>query len=256
MKNTKSKEGIKEYLGFDIPLEIYESVASTNLVAATRIGEGAAEWHTVVALSQSEGQGRLGRSFFSPHGTGLYMSTILYPDKEQTELITGCAAVCVCEAMEALGFAPGIKWVNDIIIDNKKVCGILAKGIHKGEKSAVILGIGINLFKPEGGFPEEISEIATYLFEKEEKGVFEKLLGEIIRGFKKRYEAAGRDDSLAQYRKRCITAGREVSVFPAGREGDSRKAHAISVDEGYHLTVEYEDGERESLLSGEVSVRI
>ena len=166
----------------NINTEFLECVGSTNTVARQRIDEGADEWYTVVAHSQSSGEGRLGRSFFSPDKTGLYMSTVLYPEFDCIEYITGGAAVAVCRSLEELGFAPRIKWVNDIFVDGKKVCGILAKAIHRQDGVAVILGIGVNVYKPQGGFPEDIRDTAGYLFENETKGERQRLF-ESITGF-------------------------------------------------------------------------
>ena len=124
----------------------------------------------LVAESQTAGRGRLGRSFHSPVGTGLYMSILLRPtfSAERALFITTAAAVAVCRAIEQeTGLKPQIKWVNDIYLHEKKICGILTESSinfeTKGLKWAV-LGIGLNLSEPEGGFPEEIRSVAGALF--------------------------------------------------------------------------------------------
>ena len=256
MKNLLTVEGLKKRLSADIDIEIFESVDSTNNIAKERIAKGCRPWHTVAALSQTEGQGRLGRSFFSPMGSGLYFSTVLYPESFDIELITGAAAVAVCEALErGFGLSPKIKWVNDILIDEKKVCGILAKGLHMGEKSAVVLGIGLNLFPPEGGFPEDIKERAGYLFSEETEGLREKLLAAILERLICRIGYRN-TETADEYRKRCVTIGKEIDVIPADRAKKTRSGRALDREERFRLLVEYENGEREVLSSGEVSVRI
>ncbi len=258
MKSDLSYESLKERLPdiLDIDIEVYDTVCSTNTVAAQRISEGCRQWHTVVALSQTGGQGRLGRSFFSPSGTGLYMSTVLFPGVEKIGLITGAAAVAVCEALEEYGISPKIKWVNDIIVEKKKVCGILAKGIHTEKGSAVILGIGINVYPPEAGFPQDISDIAGYLFKERKNDLIGDLFVKIIERLKARIEKAGYDNAPEEYRKRCLTVGRAVRVIPAGKPECCREAMALFVDDNFHITVKYENGDEETLSSGEVSVKL
>ena len=237
-------------------VEYFDCVDSTNTVAARRIAEGCPEWHTVIAKSQTAGSGRLLRSFFSPDGTGLYMSCVLYPNAEDIGLITGMAAVAVSEAMEALGKSPRIKWVNDIFIDGRKVCGILAKGICREKGMAVILGIGVNVFAPKGGFPEDIRETAGYLFDTYDSEKYNNLTSLILSSLQKRYADIANGDSPEQYRKRCITTGREVKVIPSGNEGGAYVARAVDVDDRFRLIIELPDGETRILDSGAVTARI
>ena len=256
MKENITFSELKKEISAIAEIEIYESLDSTNTVARERICEGCGEWHTVVAKSQTMGTGRLGRSFYSPEGTGLYMTCVLYPDEKKLGLITGMAAVAVCDVLEKyFSLSPKIKWVNDIFVNGRKVCGILAKSVPSEKGLAVMLGIGINVFKPDGGFPEDITGVAGYLFEKEDEGIKENLLYSLLKALMERYDDIGCDNAPLQYRKRCLTVGREVTVIPVGSEA-KRSARALDVDDNYHLTVEYENGERETLSSGEVSVRI
>ena len=257
MENKRSFRDIKKEISAIAEIERYGMVESTNIIARERTAEGCRQWHTVVAESQTGGRGRLGRSFFSPDGTGLYMSCVLYPDEKKLGLITGMAAVSVCEVLEKeFNLSPKIKWVNDIFTDNKKVCGILAKSVPTERGIAVILGIGINVFKPEEGFPEDIKNSAGYLFEEKDEEIRERLLYSLLKALMERYENIGFDNAPEEYRKRCLTVGRDVTVIPAGNTENTKKAKALFVDDNYHLTVEYENGERGALSSGEVSVRI
>lgn len=257
MDNKRSFRDIKKEISANAEIERYDIIESTNIIARERIAEGCRQWHTIVADSQTGGSGRMGRSFFSPCGTGLYMSCVLYPSENQLGLITGMAAVSVCEVLEKeFKLLPKIKWVNDIFIDKKKVCGILAKSVPTDRGIAVILGIGINVFKPEDGFPEDIKDSAGYLFEEKEEEMKERLLYSLLKALIGRYEKIGCDDAPEEYRKRCLTVGRDVTVIPTGNTGNVKEAKALFVDDNYHLTVEYENGERETLSSGEVSVKI
>ncbi|MBQ2730079.1 MAG: biotin--[Clostridia bacterium] len=241
----------------DYEMEVYDSLDSTNTVAVERMKNGCRQWYTVVSASQTGGQGRLGRSFFSPADTGLYMSIVLYPDENRRELLTGTAAVAVCEALEKeFSLVPKIKWVNDIFIDGRKVCGILAKGVVTDGGFGAVLGIGINVFCPEGGFPDDIKDTAGYLFNDRKELIRERLCAAVIERFKDRYEKIGRDDSPAEYRKRCLTVGKPVTVIPSGCPEKARPATALELDDRYRLSVMYKDGTTETLSSGEVSVRI
>ena len=147
----------------------YDEIDSTNLEAkryAASNSEPLQEIPVFIAKSQTGGRGRLGRSFFSPEETGLYMS-ILLPINEnliETDLITPACGVAVCRTIEELSKQePKIKWVNDIYCRGRKVVGILTEGGLKAgtdQLSYAVLGIGINLWEPTGGFPEEIKKIA------------------------------------------------------------------------------------------------
>ena len=255
--NEKGFDRIKKEISAIAEIERYDRVESTNIIARERIQKRCRPWHTVVADCQTDGVGRLGRSFYSPDGTGLYMSCVLYPSEKELGLITGMAAVAVCEAFEKeFNLLPKIKWVNDIFIDNKKVCGILAKSVPTDIGIAVILGIGINVFKPKGGFPEDIKDSAGYLFEEKEEEIKERLLYFLLKSLIGRYEKIGCDDAPEEYRKRCLTVGRDVTVIPTGNTEKAKEAKALFVDDNYHLIIEYKNGERETLSSGEVSVKI
>jgi len=254
MTDIITVEGIKAGLCFDGTVEAYEAVDSTNTVAAERLISGCGEWHTVVASAQSTGEGRLGRSFYSPMDTGIYMSCVLYPDERMLPLVTGMAAVAVCRAIERVcGEKPGIKWVNDIILDGKKVCGILAKSRTVGKKRGVILGIGINVYPPREGFPNDITHTAGYLAENQREGLKNQMISAVLNELYRIYDSG--ESAVCEYRRRCITVGRRVSVIPAGNPAGGRDATALSVDDSYGLLVRLDDGSEETVSSGEVSVR-
>ena len=140
----------------------FESLPSTNLEAARRATEGAREGLCVVAEEQTSGRGRLGRQWLSPKGAGLYFSLVLRPTLPQSSWppLTLMAAVAVHDALvESCGLLTDIKWPNDIVAGEKKLCGILAETIDTADGSAVVMGIGINL--TEHSFPPEMQGVAT-----------------------------------------------------------------------------------------------
>ena len=149
-----SESGIRQYLtpeAQSLDLRVYDSVDSTNLVLRKLANEGAAEGTVVIAAEQSGGRGRKGRNFYSPQGTGVYVSLLLKPQiaPDDATLITTTAAVAVCDAVEALSGEPAtIKWVNDVFMRGKKICGILTEGsfdMESGQFEYAILGTGINV---------------------------------------------------------------------------------------------------------------
>ena len=246
----------------------YDEIDSTNLEAkryAASNSEPLQEIPVFIAKSQTGGRGRLGRSFFSPEETGLYMS-ILLPINEnliETDLITPATGVAVCRTIEELSTeTPKIKWVNDVYINKKKVCGILAEGIIDstlGKISNVVLGIGINLFEPKAGFPEEIANIATSLFGKNvenPESVKYQFVGKLLENLEKTLEAAQEKTVMEEYKERSLVLGETVSVIDAKNQFS---AFVKDITKKGHLVVEYtKDGRLESkeILSGEVSLRI
>ena len=216
-----------------------EETDSTNRMAKELARQGAPHGTAVLAERQTAGRGRLGRAFFSPEG-GLYLSVILYPQcpPENRALMTPMAAVAVCRALEQVcGISPGIKWVNDLYLGGKKLCGILCEGCG----DAVIVGIGLNLYTPEGGFPAEIPATAL------DVPVDRRVLAEAIR-----QQLLQPGEFLAEYRERCLLLGKTVTVHPVA--GEAYAARAMEIDDRCRLVVESCRG-REALDSGEVSVR-
>lgn len=232
---------------------------STNEVLKKLAEDGAREGQVVIADEQLAGKGRRGRKFESPKGKGIYFSYLLRPKKMTPELstLTARTAVAIQRAIyKACGIQTGIKWVNDLVLHQKKVCGILTEmSMEAGEIRYVIIGIGINVNEEEKDFPEELRKIATS-FSIEMGKTFSrgKLIGEMVKELDQMCSGflTQKETYLEEYRKFCITTGKEVCVI----SGESkRRAYALCVNEDYSLEVEYEDGNRESLNAGEVSVR-
>lgn len=233
-----------------------DEIDSTNRVGKGLAAEGAPEGTLVVAKRQSKGKGRLGRSFFSPEG-GIYMSMVLRPriPAEKALLVTTCAAVAVARAIERVsGVTTGIKWVNDIFVNGRKVCGILAEAALSASSEHpdyVILGIGINVKKQS--VPEELKEIVGCLEESAECSILnEDLITDVWKEFGVFYEQLSTAVYMEEYKERSILLGREVTVLTAN--GDYR-AVVTNIDKEGHLVVE-RDGREEVLSSGEVSVRL
>ncbi len=250
-----TKQGIEKLLNTNITVEVLESVGSTNTLLKQRAKDGLPAPYLLVTSHQTEGRGRMGRSFFSPDNSGIYMSLLLKPDlsPEKVILVTTAAAVAVCRATEKLcGCNPQIKWVNDIFADNKKVCGILTEASFspQGDKTDyVVLGVGINLYSPQNGFPDELSDIAGYILEHRQDGLKDKLIAEIINEFYNVWQT----DFTEEYKNRCFVLGKKINIFsPAG----TKEAQAHDIDKMCRLKVRYNDGREEYISSGEVSIRI
>ncbi len=252
--------GVERYLGDlaeRIPVEVVDVCASTNTLLKAQAA-ALPVWHTLIARRQSGGRGRMGRSFCSPEGTGLYMSVLLRPQLAAAEapLITTAAAVAVCRAAEALGSDRAeIKWVNDVLIRGKKVCGILTEagvGMESGTLDWAVLGVGINVLEPAGGFPAEIADIAGAAFPRRERDMRNRLAAAFLRCFYEIYAALPDRAFVAEYQARSCLVGKQVNVLRGDR---TRRALALAVDDACRLVVRYEDGTEEALFSGEVSVR-
>ena len=257
-----SESGIRQYLtGAEqsLDLRVFDSVDSTNLVLRSLANEGATEGTVVIAAEQTGGRGRKGRSFYSPQGTGVYISLLLKPRiaPDDATLITTTAAVAVSEAVEALSGEPAaIKWVNDVFLRGKKVCGILTEGsfdMESGQFEYAILGAGINVFEPDGGFPAEIREIAGSVLVSPAPDAKNRMIAEYLNRFLPLYRTLGSANTNAEYRKRSFVLGKMVNVISGI---GTTPARAIDVDERCRLIVEYEDGRRDALSSGEISVRV
>lgn len=245
-----SRKKILKNLKNRVTLHFYDSIDSTNNEARRRAGldEG---FHLYVAAEQTAGRGRQGHSFYSPGGTGLYM-TLALPLRDSFEdisFLTCAAGVAVCETVEQLsGIKPRIKWVNDIFVSGKKVAGILAELICADENSAsaVIVGIGVNLRTEV--FPADIADIAGSIGDIEAErlcaGIVDRLIGY--------YEDLNDISVLEKYKALNLCIGRDVSFAFKGKKITAR---AVDIDSGGGLVVDI-NGELVTLNSGEISVSI
>lgn len=240
-------------------IEVKNTVTSTNAVLKEFAAKGAREGTVLAASEQTAGRGRFARSFFSPSDSGVYMSILLRPSLscEKAVHITTAAAVAVAEAAEELtGRKTGIKWVNDVLIENRKISGILTEAainIESGTLDYAILGIGLNAYVPDGGFPDEISGIAGAIFDERKSGQRARLAARVLEKFFGFYESIGSPDCLEAYRKRCVVPGRKITVIAAD---GSKPATAVGIDDNYRLHVIYPDQSQEFLSSGEISIKL
>lgn len=233
----------------------FGEVTSTNDIAKNLAEDGAPEGTVIIADKQTKGRGRMGRSFLSPEGTGLYMSVILRPtlSAENTLLITTAAAVAIALTIEKHSDKKtAIKWVNDVFVCEKKVCGILTEGklLPCGTLQYAILGIGINLTSPKEGFGD-LSNIAGAVFENENYDK-DAIIRDILENFFRFYENLDLKPHYDGYALRDMLRGKEVSVMRADEILYS--ASVCGIDRDFSLLIE-RNGKKENLASGEVSVK-
>ena len=242
----------------DINVIFYDEVSSTNDVAKDLARNGAKEGTVVIARTQTNGKGRLGRTFISNEDNGIYMSIMLRPQMALSESvnITVMGAVAVLEAIEKTSnITASIKWVNDIYINDKKVCGILTEASFDFESSRLdyaILGIGINVTPPKNGFDEEISAIATSIYPtKSPVGYKSALCAQIIDSFMNYYKKSCDKSYIKKYKEKSNILGKNVNVY---RGNETVFGKAIDIDENANLVVETENG-IVKFNSGEARVR-
>ena len=241
-------------------VQYFDTITSTNDVLKLLAAQGAPEGTCLIAGSQSGGRGRMGRSFLSPPEAGIYMSVLLRPKCTPLELMhLTCAAGCAaCDAIQsAMGFRPGIKWINDIVYQQRKLAGILVEmGLEPGGMVGyAVIGIGINCNQEETDFPPEIRSFAGSLKMAAEAPVNRAMIAaRMVDAFAQMNARllTHQADILTQYRRDCVTIGKSVSVI---RGEGSRPGKALDVDDAGALVVRYTDGSIEHVNSGEVSVR-
>lgn len=197
----------------------------------------------IIANSQTAGRGRRGNSFYSPENTGLYM-TVVFEAPVDCTLLTPKAAVAVCQALEEYGIYPQIKWVNDLFLNSKKVCGILSECFISEGRTLVAVGVGINL-KTEY-FPDELPMAGSINLECNKSKLAEEIACRILSEFHS--EAV-----ISEYRKRLFVLGKEISFV---RNGNTYTGCAVDINENCNLKVKLTDGSLETLSSGEISIKI
>lgn len=259
-QDAVSEAGIRKALGEQadvFTLEMYDVITSTNTVMKER-AESLPEWTVIISGSQTAGRGRIGRSFYSPSDSGIYLSVLLRPALPASEStrITTAAAVAACRAIESCTTArPSIKWVNDVFVNGKKVCGILTEGslnMETGGLDWAVMGIGLDVYEPDGGYPEEIREIVGSIAQQREKNLRNTLAASFLRQFYSICSSLEEADFAEEYKKRSFLIGEDILVL----KGDAvLPARAVDIDKECRLLVQYEDGSREALSTGEVSVR-
>ena len=241
----------------------YRLLESTNKTAKQKVIEGAVNGTVILAEEQSGGRGRMGRTFFSPANKGLYMSFILKPDfnVDKALLITAATAVAVCRAVRNMGGPEmQIKWVNDIFAKGRKVCGILTEAItnfESGRIDAIIIGIGVNCSLQNEEMPDEIRDTAGALSEITSRNrlaaeIINELMGIIA-------EFAGDKpypEYIDEYRRRSMILRKDIKVYKNVASDEYVNAKAIDISDEGGLIVIYENGVKETLNSGEISIRL
>ena len=259
--DTLSALGIQQYLqgeALRLNLQTVDCTASTNSDLKLLAQQGAPAGTVLVAGQQTGGRGRRGRSFFSPPGTGVYISLLLRPQlqMQQAVLFTTAAAVAVCRAVEKLtGQNPQIKWVNDVFINGKKVCGILteaAADLETGMVEYAVLGLGLNVTKPAGGFPPEVAKVAGSIFKAPQGNAKNRLTAEVLNQLSNLLQNPAGPDIYNDYKSRQLLLGRKVTFE---QNGVQQTATAVDVARDYGLVVQLPNGQR-VLSSGEVSCRL
>lgn len=258
-----SPQGIRRFLKpeyRDLDLTVLPTAPSTNALVREKANQGCPEGCVIVACEQTDGRGRYGRQFFSPVDSGVYLSLLLRPtaySPQQATCLTAAAAAAMCQAIEAVtGQQPGIKWVNDIFLHGKKVCGILteaAVGLETGTLNYMVLGAGVNLYPPVKGFPEEIQPIAGSVLERSCPEAKNRLVGEFLNRFWYFYTHPECRAYLEDYRARSLAIGQNVTVLSAGR---AVSAYAYGIDDDFRLLVRYENGDTEALSYGEIRIQL
>ena len=258
-----SPQGIRRFLKpeyRDLDLTVLPTAPSTNALVREKANQGRPEGCVIVACEQTDGRGRYGRQFFSPVDSGVYLSLLLRPtaySPQQATCLTAAAAAAMCQAIEAVtGQQPGIKWVNDIFLHGKKVCGILteaAVGLETGALDYMVLGAGVNLYPPVKGFPEEIQPIAGSVLERSCPEAKNRLVGEFLNRFWDFYTHPECRTYLEDYRSRSLAIGQNVTVLSAGR---AVSAYAYGIDDDFRLLVRYENGDTEALSYGEIRIQL
>ena len=258
-----SPQGIRRFLNpeyQDLDLTVLPTAPSTNALVREKANQGCPEGRVIIACEQTAGRGRYGRQFFSPGDTGVYLSLLLRPtaySPQQATCLTAAAAAAMCQAIKAVtGQQPGIKWVNDIFLRGKKVCGILteaAVGLETGALDYMVLGAGVNLYPPTAGFPEDIQPIAGSVLERSCPEAKNRLVGEFLNRFWYFYTHPECRAYLEDYRARSLAIGQNVTVLSAGQ---AVSAYAYGIDDDFRLLVRYENGDTEALSYGEIRIQL
>lgn len=257
-----TSQGVTEYLSDDLKnifrICVVDETESTNNDAKKYASDGVEEGFVLIANRQKNGKGRMGRSFFSPEDTGIYMSLVLKPEisPEKAVFITTAAAVSVCKALEKVGAEkPQIKWVNDVFVNGKKVCGILTEaGINPENKKLdyAVLGVGVNMYSPKGDFPADLRDIAGGALTEAKENLRNRFIAYFLESFMEFYKNISSGKHISEYRDRCFVLGSDINIISHER---ITPAKALEIDENCCLVAELSDGERVVLNSGEISIR-
>ena len=232
---------------------VLETINSTNLYLKELAKKDAAHGTVVIADRQTNGRGRLGRQFFSPSGTGIYMSILIRPEeiKLDPQLLTVAAGVAVCRTLEDIcNEAPRIKWVNDIFVGGRKVCGILAESFSDSTGiNSIIVGIGINVTTSAADFPAELSNIAGSIFPK--NITRNEIIAKVLTEFERVCNFNDAKKLIEEYKAFSLVLNKELSFT---KDGKHYTGIATDINIEGNLVVKLHSGETIVLKSGEVSL--
>lgn len=246
-----SEERITALLNSNIKVIHYPSIDSTNTQAKRLIAGGENSAMLITAEEQTAGRGRQGKSFYSPAGTGIYMTLVIHPDVSLQNAVTAttAAAVAVCRAIERLTpMKPEIKWVNDVYVGNRKICGILTEAVsdfEAGIVSSIIIGIGTNISTVN--FPDDVENAGCLGVKVRRAELIAVIADELLNITLGDYA-----DFIDYYRSHSMIIGRKINYI---ENGMVTQATALEIDETGGLLVENENGEKRTLRSGEISIR-
>ena len=257
------EQEIRAALSLDYPwadrFHYFDTVDSTNNFLKRQALLGAPHGTVAVADCQTGGKGRLGRSFQSPGGVGIYLSMLLRPEcpAEQLMHLTCAVGTAMCDAVEiSAGFRPGIKWTNDLVWEKRKLSGILVELMNDSQgKLCVIIGIGVNCCQRPEDFPAELQDRAGSLAMVTGKAIDRPRVAAAMMEALARMDGdllTGKEAMLARYRRDCVTLGQYISVV---RGEEIRHGTALDIGENGDLIVRFDDGHTEAVSSGEVSIR-
>lgn len=259
--NRLSEKLIQAYLktkDFGKQIMIFDEIDSTNNYAKEIASSGASDGTVIVSDTQSAGKGRLGRNFVSPKGKGLYMSVIVRPDFDikTASLITSATACAVAGAVESLCHSDvDIKWVNDLYMNGRKICGILTEaslGMEMKSVDYAVIGIGINVRSAEGSFSRDLRVSATSV--EDETGLKvdrNRLCAEVLNNLEKYLSEIESRNYIREYRNREILTGNTIT---ANVNGSTVIAFAEGIDDNANLIVKLPDGTIRHLSSGEANL--
>ena len=266
LPDALTEQTVRSYLGevetVGKRIDCFDSIDSTNAYLKRIALDGAPDGTVAVAAEQTSGRGRRGRTFQSAAGKGVYLSVLLRPELTPAQLmpLTGLVAVAMSRAVDRVGGTNvQIKWTNDLVLNGRKLCGILTELSVEGETGAlqyVVPGIGINVSQCEEDFDGDVAQIATSILRETGRRISRaELAAAMIEELDALYAALKSGDTsayLEEYRRRCVTIGREVQLL---WQDTKEKVTALDVDEEFGLIVRRENGTVETVRTGEVSVR-
>lgn len=263
MTDVLSEEGIRLELDDrcrKFPIKVYKTIDSTNVEAKRIALENGVHGMTLLAEEQTKGKGRLGRNFYSPANTGIYMSILLKPELAGSDaiLVTTAASVAVCRGIRnVLGICPQIKWVNDVYWENRKICGILTEAVsdfEMGKIDTVVVGIGIN-YKTED-FPQDLEKRAGSVA-MDTSVPRNRLAAAVINEFWEIYSHLTDRSFMKEYREYSNVIGKEIRFL---EQGEWREGRALDIDDDGGLVVECleEEGRKRVrvLHTGEITLRV